>query len=91
MCVWNGLVVFVSAYYLIGDLFKSALIAIFVLISCLLGFGLRWLLRGGFALAVFAIAVAVGAMPQPDKWKSLLGDVRGFLEHSGDAPNKEIR
>ena len=43
LCVWNGLVVFVSVFFLTGAFFKSASVAAFVLISCLLGFGQRWL------------------------------------------------
>jgi hypothetical protein len=81
LCVWNGLVVFVSVFFLTGAFFKSALIAAFVLISCLLGFGQRWLLRGGFVVSVFAIGVLVGAIPHPDQWKDLFRDVRASLEY----------
>jgi hypothetical protein len=81
VCVWNGLVVFLSLLFLTGAFFNAALIAIFVLVSCLLGFGQRWLLRGGFAVAVLAIAVLVGAIPHPDQWKDLFRDVRAFLEY----------
>jgi hypothetical protein len=80
LCVWNALVVFLSVFFLTGAFFKSAFIAAFVLISCLLGFGQRWLLRGGFAVSVLAIAVLVGAIPHPDQWKDLFRDVRAFLE-----------
>jgi hypothetical protein len=89
MCVWNGVVVFVSGWYLTGSLIKSAVIAIFVLVSCLLGYGVRWLLRGGFAVSIFAIAVAVGAIPRPDQWKNLVGGVRKSLEHSPDTARAE--
>jgi hypothetical protein len=81
MCVWNGLLVFISVLFLIGGIVKAALIAIFVLVSCLLGFGQRWLLRGGFVVAVLAIAVWIGAIPHPDQWKDLFRDVRAFLEY----------
>jgi hypothetical protein len=81
VCVWNGLVVFVSVFFLTGAFFKSALIATFVLISSLLGFGERWLLRGGFAISVLAIGVMVGAIPHPDHWKDVFQDVRAFLEY----------
>jgi hypothetical protein len=81
MCAWNGVVVFVSVLFLTGAFFKSALIAIFVLVSCLLGFGQRWLFRAGFVAAVLAIAVLLGAIPHPDQWRDLLRDVRAFLEH----------
>jgi hypothetical protein len=81
LCVWNGLVVFVSMFFLTGAFFKSVLIAAFVLISCLLGFGQRWLLRGGFAVSVLAIGVLVGAIPHPDQWKNFFRDVRASLEY----------
>jgi hypothetical protein len=81
MCVWNGLVVFVSVYFLTGAFFKAALIAVFVLISCLLGFGQRWLLRGGFIVAVVAIGVLVGTIPHPDQWRDLFQDARAFLHY----------
>jgi hypothetical protein len=85
MCVWNGLLVFISVLFLTGGIFKAALIAIFVLVSCLLGFGQRWLLRGGFVVAVLAIAVWIGAIPHPDQWKDLFRDVRAFLEYRTNA------
>jgi hypothetical protein len=81
MCVWNGLVVFVSVFFLTGSIFKAALIAVFVLVSCLLGFGQRWLLRGGFVVSVLAIGVLVGAIPHPDQWKDLFRGVRASLEY----------
>ena len=88
-CVWNGLVVFVSACYLTGSLFKSAVIAIFVLVSCLLGYCVRWLLRGGVVVSILALAVMLGAIPHPDQWKDLVGDVRGFLGHSPNTTKAE--
>jgi hypothetical protein len=79
MCVWNGLLVFISVLFLTGGIFKATLIAIFVLVSCLLGFGQRWLLRGGFVVAVLAILVWIGAIPHPDQWKDIFRDVRASL------------
>jgi hypothetical protein len=78
----DGLVVFVSVYFLTG-----AFIAVFVLISCLLGFGHRWLLRGGFVVVVLAIGVLVGAIPHPDQWKDPFQDARAFL---GDHNNNVV-
>jgi hypothetical protein len=80
MCAWNGLVVFVSMLILTGDFIKSTAIGAFVLVSCVLGFGRRWLLRGGFAVSVLAIAVWVGAVPHPDQWTDLFREVRAYLE-----------
>jgi hypothetical protein len=72
--LWNGLVVFGAIFFLTGALFKSVLIAAFVWISSALGYGQRWLLRGGFALAGLAIAVHLGILPAPEQWGSNLRD-----------------
>jgi hypothetical protein len=48
------------------------------LVSCLLGLGQRWLFRGSFAIAIVAIAVALGA-PSPDQWAQLFEDARQTL------------
>jgi len=40
-----------------------------------LGYGTRWLLKGSFAFAVLAIAVALG-IPPPDQWLQLLYEAR---------------
>ena len=68
LSLWVGVVLFSAILYLTGSYSKAILIGIFVLISCLLGFGRRWLLRGSFAVAIVAIAVARGA-PSPDQWE----------------------
>ena len=87
MCAWNGVIVFFSVLFLTGAFFKSALIAIFVLVSCLLGFGQRWLFRAGFAASILAIAVLLGLIPHPDQWRDLLRDVRAFLEYRTNVVN----
>jgi hypothetical protein len=78
LSLWVGVVLFTAILYLTGSYWKAILIGIFVLISCLLGFGRRWLLRGSFAVAIVAIAVALGA-PSPDQWSQLLQDARRAL------------
>jgi hypothetical protein len=75
LSLWVGLVIFSAILYLTGSFWKSILIGTFVLISCALGFGRSWLLRGSFAIAILAIAVALGA-PSPDQWAQLLQDAR---------------
>ena len=79
MSVWSAVIVFVSIYYLVGSFTKSLLISTFVFGSCLVGFGRRWILRGGFAIAVFAIAVALG-MPHPDRWIELVHSAPNAIE-----------
>ena len=78
LSLWVGVVLLSAILYLTGSYSKAILIGIFVLISCLLGFGRRWLLRGSFAVAIVAIAVALGA-PSPDQWSQLLQDARRAL------------
>ena len=78
MSFWAGLVSFCALFYLTGSFSKGAVIGTFVLVSCLLGFGQRWLLRGSFAIALVAIAMWLGA-PGPDQWVQLLQDVRRTL------------
>ncbi len=79
MCVWNAIIVFISMLYLSGGVFKSAVIAVIVLISCLIGYGRRWLLPLSFAGMVLAGAVAIGLLPSPDQWLPLLKDARNFM------------
>jgi hypothetical protein len=78
MWFWAGLVSFCALFYLTGSFSKAAIIGTFVLVSCLLGFGQRWLLRGSFAIAILAIAIWLGA-PGPDQWVQLLQDARRTL------------
>ena len=78
LSLWVGVGLFSAILYLTGSYSKAILIGLFVLISCLLGFGRRWLLRGSFAVAIVAIAVALGA-PSPDQWSQLLQDARRAL------------
>jgi hypothetical protein len=78
LSLWVGVVLFTAILYLTGSYWKAILIGVFVLISCLLGFGRRWLLRGSFVIAIVAIAVALGA-PSPDQWSQLLQDARRAL------------
>jgi hypothetical protein len=78
LSVWAGLVSFAALLYLTGSFWKAAVIGAFVLVSCVLGLGQRWLLRGSFAIAIVAIAIALGA-PSPDQWAQLLQDARRTL------------
>ena len=76
---WNALVVFFSVLYLTGGFIKAMVVAGFVLVSGLLGFGQRWLLRGGFLVSVFALAVYLGALPPPQEWPDHLKQAREFV------------
>ena len=69
-CAWNAICVGGSLYYLTGSIAKAVIASLFVYFSCLLGYGVRWLLRGGFAVSILALAVAMG-FPHPEQWAGL--------------------
>jgi O-antigen ligase len=60
---------------LTGSAWKAILVGVLVLVSCVLGFGRRWLLRGSFAIAIVAIALVLGGAG-PDQWVQLWEDAR---------------
>ena len=66
-----AVVLFAGTLYLTGSFWKAILVSIFVLVACILGFGPR----GSFAIAIVAIAVALGA-PSPEQWVKLWQDAR---------------
>jgi hypothetical protein len=75
LSVWAALVSVAAIYFLTGSFWKAALIGAFVGGSSLLGYGTRWVLKGSFAIAVLAIAVALG-LPPPDQWPQLIHQVQ---------------
>src|SRR5262249_16304569 len=80
LSLWAGVVYFSAVLYLTGSLWKAIFLGTFVLVSCVLGFGARWLMRATFASAIVAIAVALGA-PSPDQWGQSLQYARqAFLD-----------
>jgi hypothetical protein len=81
LAFWNAIIVFVCIWYVLGSVMKAIFIGAFVLGSCLLGFGRRWLLRGGFALALFAIGIALG-LPHPQEWSTLVQSGLGTIENT---------
>ena len=66
-----AVVLFAAMLYITGSFWKAILVSMFVLVSCVLGFGLR----GSFAITIVAIAVVLGA-PSPDQWLQLWQDAR---------------
>ncbi len=54
------------------------LVALSLWVGVVLFSARRWLLRGSFATAIVAIAVALGA-PSPDRWVQLFQDARQVL------------
>ena len=78
LSLWAGFVSAVAIYFLIGSFWKAVLIGAFVGGSAVLGYGTRWLLNCSFAVAVLAIAVALG-LPPSDQWLQLLYGARETL------------
>lgn len=70
MCAWNAVCIAGAIYFLTDGIAKSLIIAGFVYFSSLLGYGSRWLIPAGFAVTVFACAVALG-FPHPEQWPSV--------------------
>jgi hypothetical protein len=79
--IWNAFVVFFSLLYLTGGFVKPAIIAAFVLVSTMVGYGRRWLVPIGFLLGIVSIAVALGA-PRPERWPELVQSLQSALEGS---------
>jgi hypothetical protein len=71
MNAWNAFCVTAAIWYLSGSLLKAVAVGIFLLVSGLLNYGSRWLSRVGFAIAIVALAVLLGA-PGPDQWRDLV-------------------
>jgi len=71
MCFWNGFVIAGSLYSFGYGLLFSLFVGGVVLISSLIGYGRRHLVRAGFALMVIAIGVATGMLPPPEQWLPL--------------------
>jgi hypothetical protein len=70
LIAWNGLCVFLATLYLFS-FDKAVVVSLFVVVSCYIGYGARWLTRGGFALSLVAVAVFLG-LSVPDKWVSAI-------------------
>jgi hypothetical protein len=68
---WIALCTFLSLWYLTQSFWRSALVALFALISMALNFGSQWVSRVGFALSILAIALFLGA-PTLDRWADLI-------------------
>lgn len=79
-CAWNAACVALSLYYLSGSVVKAGLIAVFVYFSSLLGYGLRWVIRGGFVVTILACAVVLG-FPHPEQWPGLFKAVLESFNH----------
>jgi hypothetical protein len=70
MNCWNVLCIFVAISFLTGSLLKASVVAVFVFVSVALGYGAKWLTRGGFVTCIVALAVFLGA-PPVERWLDL--------------------
>ena len=78
--LWAGLVSFVAVYFLTSNVWKARVLAVFVCVSAMLGYGARCVLIGSFVIAVVAIAVAFG-LPRPDQWPQVVNQVHETVFH----------
>jgi len=77
--MWSAFAATISLMYLSVPFGKSLLIGFFILTSCFLGVGKRWLVGGSFALSVLALALMCG-FPPPAEWPEL---IRSGLQLAG--------
>jgi hypothetical protein len=78
--LWAGLVSFVAVYFLTLNVWKALVLAVFVCVSAMLGYGARWVLTGSFVIALVAIAVAFG-LPRPDHWPQVVEQMHETVFH----------
>lgn len=64
---FNGIVYGASLFGL-GAAWRGLLVGAVAFILYLVGYGGRWIERGGFALVVIAMLVWLGAVPEPKYW-----------------------
>jgi len=78
-CFWNALVIAGALYSLGYGIISSLFISAIILISTLIGYGRRYLIRAGWVLMVVAIAVAIGLLPPPPQWLPALKTVQVMI------------
>ena len=66
---FNGIVYGASLFGL-GAAWRGLLVGAVAFILYLVGYGGRWIERGGFALVVIAMLVWLGAVPEPKYWST---------------------
>jgi hypothetical protein len=65
---WNAAIYGFCLYFLGVGLLKSSLIGLLALVCVMLGYGSRWVLRGGVVVLVLTILVWIGVLPPTDQW-----------------------
>jgi hypothetical protein len=64
---FNG-VVYGGSLFGLGGSWRGLLVGAVAFVLYLVGYGGRWVERGGFALVVIAMLVWLGAVPEPKYW-----------------------
>ena len=77
---WVNVTAFASLIYLGAGLVPSLVAVAFMSVSCALGLGRRWLLRGALALSLFAILVLLG-FPSPRVWPGVAKSVSNSVQN----------
>jgi membrane protein YdbS with pleckstrin-like domain len=79
---FNGVVYAASLSYL-GAAWRGILVGAIAFILFMVGYGARWIERGGFALIVLAMLVWLGIVPEAKNW---LGAVEATVTRLRGAP-----
>jgi hypothetical protein len=79
---WNAIVYGICLYALGIDLMKSLLIMLLALVCVLLGYGSRWILRGGVGILGLAILIWIGAIPPAGQWHDMTTRVISRFDQS---------
>lgn len=76
---WNVVVYFGCLIYFGLSFWNSTVVAFTIFVSCLVGYGNRWLIRGGVLLLIVTMLMMIGLVPQPDELKPILIELRGLI------------
>jgi hypothetical protein len=88
---WFNAIVYLACLIFLGlAASKAAVVAAMVLLCDYLGYGSRWLWRGGFALLVLTLFVFIDAVPEPKTWRALGQDAWNAI-YRPDLPKQTVR
>lgn len=77
--VWNAVVYFGCLIYFGLSFWNATVVGFAIFVSCLVGYGNRWLIRGGVLMLVVTVLMIIGLVPQPDELKPILKELRSSI------------
>jgi hypothetical protein len=88
---WFNAIVYLACLIFLGlAASKAAVVAAMVLLCDYLGYGSRWLWRGGFALLVLTLLVFIDVVPEPKAWRALAQEAWSVF-HRPILPTQTVR